>query len=153
MGKYENLIVEMLERIIKLEKEVEKLKGEQPNGHGGPPPVREEKPLFVFNNKKCTRAKLVLEVIKKYVSEHGCNYEDLSRVFPKELQGFLNVVVIPDPRISINKEYYDLDNPILILDGNCYVCKKWWILNIERFIDKAYELGYRVERIWGEVWS
>ena len=158
MGKHEDLIVEMLDRIIKLEKEVEKLKSQQIiNGSSfgpvEPPDVpdsnrRDNKPLFKFNNKDCTRAELVLEVIRKYVSEHGCNYVELSAIFPKELQGAMNVIAIPDMRPSFNKEYYDMNNPIRILDGDCFVCNKWGIINIERFIDKVYELGYRVDRIY-----
>ena len=105
MGKevemeYNELILDMLNRIVKLEKEVELLKkGITPSKEIPQETFIEERPAqrdktrYMFNGNVYLKNKLVLAVIKDYVSKNQtitCN--ELKTVFDKSLQGSIGVV-------------------------------------------------------------
>ena len=104
---------------------------------------------YAFDGNTYSKNQLVLAVVKKYVSENSSiNYDDLTSVFPKSLQGSKGVIKKCDDLAGDEKEKRFFDEEIILDDGTrCVVCNQWGVPNIGRFIDKAKELGYSIEKI------
>lgn len=157
--EYNELILDMLNRIVKLEKEVELLKKEKkPSEMISKEPFIEERPQqrdktrYMFNGNVYLKNKLVLAVIKDYISKNQsitCN--DLKTVFDKSLQGSIGVVEyenIAKQRKDYQVRFFEKEDEILrLVDGNMLVCSQWGILNISNFIKRAEQLGYEIEQI------
>ena len=157
--EYKELILDMLNRIVKLEKEVELLKKEKaPSEMISKETFIEERPQqrdktrYMFNGNVYLKNKLVLAVIKDYISKNQsitCN--DLKTVFDKSLQGSIGVVEyenIAKQRKDYQVRFFEKEDEILrLLDGNMLVCSQWGILNISNFIKRAEQLGYEIEQI------
>lgn len=157
--EYKELILDMLNRIVKLEKEVELLKKEKTPSEvisketfieGRP--VQRDKTRYMFNGNVYLKNKLVLAVVKDYVSKNQtitCN--ELKTVFDKSLQGSIGVVEYEN--IAMLRKDYQVrffakeDEILQLLDGNMLVCSQWGILNISNFIKRAEQLGYKMEQI------
>ncbi len=157
--EYNELILDMLNRIVKLEKEVELLKKEKTASNTIPKemfveerPLQRDKTRYMFNGNVYLKNKLVLAVLKDYVSKNQaitCN--DLKTVFDKSLQGSIGVVEyehIAKQRKDYQVRFFAKGDEILrLLDGNMLVCSQWGILNISNFIKRAEQLGYIIEQI------
>jgi hypothetical protein len=161
---YNELILDMLNRIVKLEKEVELLKkGIEPRikergDSVGQEIIIEERPQqrdktrYMFNGNIYLKNKLVLAVVKDYVSKNQaitCN--ELKTVFDKSLQGSIGVVEydgLAKQRKDYQVRFFEKEDEILrLVDGNMLVCSQWGILNISNFIKRAEQLGYEIEQI------
>ena len=157
--EYNELILEMLNRIVKLEKEVELLKKEKISSEVisketfvEERSVQRDKTRYMFNGNVYLKNKLVLAVIKDYVSKNQvitCN--ELKTVFDKSLQGSIGVVeseIIAKQRKDYQVRFFEKEDEILrLVDGNMLVCSQWGILNISNFIKRAEQLGYKIEQI------
>ena len=157
--EYNELILYMLNRIVKLEKEVELLKKEEKPSVVIPNetfveerPTQRDKTRYMFNGNVYLKNKLVLAVVKDYISKNQsitCN--ELKKVFDKSLQGSIGVVeyeYIAKQRKDYQIRFFEKENEILRLtDGNMLVCSQWGILNISNFIKRAEQLGYEIEQI------
>ena len=157
--EYNELILDMLNRIVKLEKEVELLKKEEKPSVVIPNetfveerPTQRDKTRYMFNGNVYLKNKLVLAVVKDYISKNQsitCN--ELKKVFDKSLQGSIGVVeyeYIAKQRKDYQIRFFEKENEILRLtDGNMLVCSQWGILNISNFIKRAEQLGYEIEQI------
>ena len=196
--QYQELILDMLNRIVKLEKEVELLKGKrvlennleylistQSTQHVKMQDsvvccypmaeleknaqkeiearnkletirVNEYKPRdktrYMFNGYVYLKNKLVLAIVKDYVSKNQkitCN--ELKTIFDKSLQGSIGVVEyesIARQRKDYQVRFFANNDEILrLVDGNMLVCSQWGILNISNFIKRAEQLGYKIEQI------
>lgn len=157
--EYNELILDMLNRIVKLEKEVELLKNEKvpseliaKEASVEEHPVQRDKTRYMFNGNVYLKNKLVLAVIKDYVSKNQvitCN--ELKTVFDKSLQGSIGVVEyenIAKQRKDYQVRFFVKDDEILqLLDGNMFVCSQWGVLNISNFIKRTEQLGYKIEQI------
>ena len=157
--EYNELILDMLNRIVKLEKEVELLKKEKTLSEVSSKetfvverPVQRDKTRYMFNGNVYLKNKLVLAVIKDYVSKNKaitCN--ELKTVFDKSLQGSIGVVeyeIIARQRKDYQVRFFEKEDEILrLVDGNMLVCSQWGILNISNFIKRAEQLGYEIEQI------
>jgi len=113
----------------------------KPGPTGGKP---KNKAQYEFKGEIFNKRKLVLAVIKSYVRDKpNITLKDLQNTFDKKIQGVLNVVdLYANKKGSIRyfSEYaIDLDNGQKIV-----VCNQWGIGNINKFIDKAKELGYKI---------
>ncbi len=154
----------MLNRIVKLEKEVENLKKEkEPYAKNlvslavqkttiEERPQQRDKTRYMFNGNVHLKNKLVLAVIKDYVSKNPsitCN--ELKTIFDKSLQGSIGVVeyeIIARQRKDYQVRFFEKDDDVLrLVDGNMLVCSQWGILNISNFIKRAEQLGYEIEQI------
>ena len=107
---------------------------------------------YEFDGNMYSKNQLVLAVVKKYFSENSfINFDDLISVFPKSLQGSKGVIKKYDDLSKDEKEkrFFTDKTDILILNSGirCVVCNQWGVPNIGRFIDKAKELGYSIEKI------
>ena len=157
--EYNELILDMLNRIVKLEKEVELLKKENSKGEEIPKetfveerPVQRDKTRYMFNGNVYLKNKLVLALVKDYVSKNKditCN--ELKMVFDKSLQGSIGVVEyehIAKQRKDYQVRFFEKEDEILrLVDGNMMVCSQWGVLNISNFIKRAEQLDYTIEQI------
>ena len=157
--EYNELILDMLNRIVKLEKEVELLKKEKISSEVisqetfvEERPVQRDKTRYMFNGNVYLKNKLVLALVKDYVSKNKditCN--ELKMVFDKSLQGSIGVVEyerIAKQRKDYQVRFFEKEDEILrLVDGNMLVCSQWGILNISNFIKRAEQLGYEIEQI------
>ena len=157
--EYQELILDMLNRIVKLEKEVELLKKEKTPSEKisketfiEESPAQRDKTRYMFNGNVYLKNKLVLAVVKDYVSKNQtitCN--ELKTVFDKSLQGSIGVVEYEN--IAMKRKDYQVrffakeDEILQLIDGNMFVCSQWGILNISNFIKRAEQLGYKMEQI------
>ena len=157
--EYNELILDMLNRIVKLEKEVELLKKEKSSSDVisketfvEERTVQRDKTRYMFNGNVYLKNKLVLAVLKDYVSKNQnitCN--ELKTDFDKSLQGSIGVVeyeYIAKQRKDYQVRFFAKEEEILrLVDGNMIVCSQWGILNISNFIKRAEQLGYEIEQI------
>jgi hypothetical protein len=157
--EYQDLILDMLNRIVKLEKEVEFLKKEKTPSEVisketfiEERSVQRDKTRYMFNGNVYLKNKLVLAVVKEYVSKNQtitCN--ELKTVFDKSLQGSIGVVEYEN--IAMQRKDYQVrffakeDEILQLIDGNMFVCSQWGVLNISNFIKRAEQLGYNIEQI------
>ncbi|MBR2871301.1 MAG: hypothetical protein IKB98_08010 [Clostridia bacterium] len=161
---YNELILDMLNRIVKLEKEVELLKkGIEPRikergASVGQEIIIEERPIqrdktrYMFNGNIYLKNKLVLAIINDYISKNqDITCDKLKAVFDKSLQGSIGVVeneIIAKQRKDYQIRFFAKEDEILrLVDGNMFVCSQWGILNISNFIRRAEQLGYQIEQI------
>ena len=159
---YNELILDMLNRIVKLEKEIELLKKEKaPSEMTSKETITEERPQqrdktrYMFNGNIYLKNKLVLAVVKNYVAKNPTiTCDELKSVFDKSLQGSIGVVeneIIAKKRKDYRGRFFDKEDEILrLVDGNMLVCSQWGILNIFHFIKRAEQLNYQIEQITRE---
>lgn len=157
--EYNELILDMFNRIVKLEKEVELLKKEKNSSEliaketvVEERPVQRDKTRYMFNGNVYLKNKLVLAVIKDYVAKNQTTTcDELKMVFDKSLQGSIGTVEyenIAKQRKDYQVRFFVKDDEILqLLDGNMFVCSQWGVLNISNFIKRAEQLGYIIEQI------
>ena len=173
--EYKELILEMLNRIVKLEKEVDALKKANSREVFERPelkpivdphwsfvddekivepvlPMRRDKTRYMFNGYVYLKNRLVLAIVKDYVSKNqNINCDELKEVFDKSLQGSIGVVereAIAKQRTDYRVRFFADDDEILRLtDGNMLVCSQWGILNIPNFINRAEQMGYCITPI------
>ena len=158
--EYQELILDMLNRIIKLEKEIDMLKGQvnRKETVDDSTNVLEEKSQqrdktrYMFGGNIYLKNRLVLAIVKDYVSKKpAITCRELKTVFDKSLQGSIGVVeyeFIAKQRKDYQVRFFGKEDEIVRLsDGNMLVCSQWGILNISNFIKRAEQLGYQIEQI------
>ena len=157
--EYANIILEMLERIKKLEGEVDYLKSKLSEADDKsnctvniPQVAKRDTSRYMFNGKIYLKNRLVLAVVKDYVDRnHGITCGELKNVFSKSLQGSIGVVEsveVASRRSDYNIRFFAKDDEVIHLcDGDVYVCSQWGILNIPNFIKRAETLNYTIEII------
>lgn len=164
---YQEIILDLMNRVIKLEKEVEALKSSKETTsvvqHIQEPEIIKpivnnrletgrDKTRYMFKGNVYLKNKLVLAVVTDYVNEHpNITINELKEVFNKSLQGSIGVVeseMIARLRKDYEVRFFAKDYEILhLIDGNAYVCTQWGILNIPNFIARVRQLGYEIEEI------
>lgn len=158
--EYNELILDMLNRIVKLEKEVEELRNNRNTNEKvlSEKPIVDDKPQqrdktrYMFNGNVYLKNRLVLAVVKDYVSNNSeITCKELKEVFDKSLQGSIGVVEyenIAKQRCDYQVRFFAKEDEIIKLkDGNMLACSQWGILNIPNFIKRAEQLGYTIEQI------
>lgn len=158
--EYNELILDMLNRIVKLEKEVEELKNNRNTNEKvlSEKPIIDDKPQqrdktrYMFNGNVYLKNRLVLAVAKYYVSNNPeISCKELKEMFDKSLQGSIGVVEyenLAKQRGDYQVRFFAKEDEIIKLkDGNMLVCSQWGILNIPNFIKRAEQLGYTIEQI------
>jgi len=110
-----------------------------------------DKTKYLFEGSLYSKNRLVLAVIKKYVSDHpDSNFNELQSVFPKPIQGSAGVI---NEAGFVKEKYSDKQNKrhfvkpdeeIQLTDCKAVVCTEWGIGNINDFLNKAEEIGYEI---------
>ncbi len=163
--EYQELILDMLNRIVKLEKEIEILKGKTfvsttpivksiaaQDFSMEERPQQRDKTRYMFDGNVYLKNRLVLAIVQDYVSKKPTiTCRELKTVFDKSLQGSIGVVeyeFIAKQRKDYQVRFFGKEDEIVRLsDGNMLVCSQWGILNISNFIKRAEQLGYQIEQI------
>lgn len=169
-----NIVLEMQERIIKLEKEVAwlneqisskslgidhfilKREESSDKSEGNKDTVNKvrmrDKTRYLYDDSVYLKNHLVFAIVRDYVNRNSpLTREELMQAFPKRLQGSIGVVVnIEKAKIrgDYNLRFFTDETEILHLcDGEMVVCSQWGIVNIPYFIEQARLLGYKITEI------
>ena len=167
---YSNIILEMLDRIQRLEKEIEMLKNKPQTTAesftavtdltqltpAAPVPMRRDTTRYMWNGNVYLKNRLVLAIVRDYVANNpSITILKLKQTFDKSLQGSIGVV--EDARVAVFRHDCDTrffakeNEKIDVTDGQVFVCSQWGILNISNFIKRAKQLGYQIEEIKKEI--
>lgn len=152
---YDRVIVELLDRIARLEEKVDALeKSATQKGVSTTPIVEEDGPKtrdktkYVIDGRTCLKNRLVLEVVNKYVHEHpSITFEELQQVFFDKLQGSFGVV---RKRTGVEQQkriryFFKEEDIVFLADGTAVVVSNQWGKdNIKSFIVLARSLGYEI---------
>jgi len=108
---------------------------------------------YLFNGKTFGKGRLVLAVVEDYINNHNTiTFEELRKLFPKEIQGSFFVVdslvnakkIVEESRL--HKKRHFINNPIKLSSGEkIVVTTEWGKSNIDKFINKAQVLGYTIK--------
>lgn len=107
---------------------------------------------YIFNNHQYGKGRLVLAVVKEYVSSYpNTSFGELLKIFPKNLQGSIGVF---NRYEDVQKEYagknknrhFTKSNELIQLsDCRIAVCTEWGSSNINSFVNQAKSLGYTID--------
>ena len=127
---YSNVLLDLMNRVIELEKRVSKLEAE-----------RKE----YLRREPQTKVTTEESVAKGYESD----FDDLKAVFPKYLQGSLGVVerkeIACQRGVDYERRYFTESQEVIkLLDGEMYVCSQWGIFNLPQFLNRAEQLGFDI---------
>jgi uncharacterized protein YlzI (FlbEa/FlbD family) len=106
--------------------------------------------LYSFNGKEYRKNRLVLAVINEYFRNNpNITLEEIQNIFDKKLQGGFGVLDTYTNAEDIYKKTgykrHFIDDVINLNNGQkVVVCSQWGIGNINKFINKANELGYKI---------
>ena len=106
---------------------------------------------YKFKDTYYGKGRLVLAILNDFVKNNqNCSYIELESIFHKEIQGGVGVIgkyedVIEKYKNIEHKRHF-LNDPISLNNGDkIVVSTEWGTGNINRFIEKAKELGYVIE--------
>lgn len=161
--EYQEIILDLMNRVLKLEKEVEQLKVGSRNAFNNEQRLStyamspmcdtgRDKTRYLFNGNIYLKNRLVLAIVTDYVQNHpDIMLNELKQVFSKSLQGSIGVVEsanIAKFRSDYNVRFFTKEDEVLhLFDGDAYVCSQWGILNIPKFVARARQLGYDIEEV------
>ncbi len=102
---------------------------------------------YNFNNHvKLAKNRLILKVVKQYVSDNkGLSFQDLETKFPKSLQGSYGVFDKCD-RVGKSRFFKKPEELIQLSDTCIAVCTEWGTHNINKFIEQAKKLGFKITK-------
>ena len=159
---YSNIILEMLDRIKSLEREVAELKQkhsvsklieEKSCEKVYPSAVsKRDTTRYLFKGNVLLKNRLVLAVVRNYVEHHPqVTVSEIKTIFDKSLQGSIGVVeerLVAEQRQDYKVRFFAKDDEIIhLVDGDIFVCSQWGILNIPQFIARATQIGFDIQEI------
>ncbi len=161
MKDYDSLLLELWERVQRLESEVEALKrarvgeypleGEKTLDVGESPALKKKDTTkYVFQENTYGKSRLVLAVVKAYVKANPrVTCSELGNIFEVGLQGTFGVVIKKEYAIrrcaDPEKRFFmKPEEEIRLIDGTMCVCTQWGKENINNFINKAKRLGFSI---------
>jgi hypothetical protein len=106
---------------------------------------------YIFNERTYGKGRLVLAVVEDYIKNHNnITLEELHKLFPKGIQGNFFVVDSLEKAMEIvdrtHRKRHFINNSIELSNGDkIVVTTEWGISNINKFINKARELGYTID--------
>lgn len=154
MEEIQNILNNIIKRIEVLEHSVNILlnpKTKSFTPYDNDEKTQRDKTKYMFNGKIYSKNKLVLAVVNEYVLQNpSVNYDKLSQVFDKSLQGSLGVVRLYNDilnRQDADKRFFT-NNAIMLTSGEkVVVCTQWGLFNITRFILRANNLNFTITEI------
>ena len=164
----ESIIVELLNRVIALEKNVSNLKsllcGENTQTRHQGNNLKDNLlnntkrqrnyDQYEFNGEKYGKGRLVLAVVKQYMLDYpNTSADKLMKQFPPESQGPFGVVrelsEVKEKNYQGAKRYFDAPGEIIkTTTDECVVSTQWGIENIINFIEDAERLGYTIKKLY-----
>lgn len=172
---YERVILELMERVSVLEEKMAELTAaKQPPAEINTSNTTEipfeedyylkENPAtgatrdttkYLFEGKRYGKNRLVLAVIKRYVSNNpGISALKLMADFDRTIQGSLGVIrTASDAKYSYSDHarrfFFQPTEIIKTSTDDCVVCTQWGKFNIGNFITRAEQLGMHIQTIGG----
>jgi hypothetical protein len=108
---------------------------------------------FMFDGTALGKGRLVLAVVKKHVAEHpGLTAADLEAAFPKTCQGSAGVFSTLEVAAELfgksgrRRHFLNPEETIQLDDCVIAVSNQWGIGNLDRFMQRARQLGYNIGR-------
>lgn len=153
---YDRIILELIDRVSKLEEEVEILKKSPATETENDDTQNEafssgrDTTKYFLDGKKYGKNRLVLAIVKKYVELNPDVEEtDLLNTFDKSLQGSLGVVRdLNEARLNCKdykvRYFTQPDEQIKTATRTMVVCSQWGVGNIGNIIARAKQLGIEV---------
>ena len=109
---------------------------------------------FSFNNFSYGKGRLVLAVVKEYVTNNpDVSFDELLTVFPAHLQGSQGVLSKHELALSIydrtgyKRHFLKSEDLIELSGGTVAVSREWGKGNIDNFIRKAQSFGFTISPI------
>ncbi len=109
---------------------------------------------YLFNGSEYNKRKLVLAVIKDWISRHFPeSFSDLLQAFPQETRGGGMFVPLSEAKATyerqgIDRHFLGEDEIIQFSDSLQYaISNQWGKGNIEKFLAQAIKLGYEIKEI------
>lgn len=109
---------------------------------------------YLFNGSEYNKRKLVLAVIKDWISKHSPKaFDELLQAFPQETRGGGMFVPLSEAkaiyeRQGIDRHFLGEDEIIQFFDASQFaISNQWGKGNIEKFLVQAMKLGYEIKEI------
>lgn len=156
---YDRIILELIDRVSKLEEEVENLKkintseGETTDEQAEVYSSGRDKTKYFLAGKRYGKNRLVLAIVKKYMELNPDATEtDLLATFDKSLQGSLGVVRdLNEARLNCKdytvRYFTQPEEQIKTASRTMVVCNQWGVSNIGNIIARAKQLGIEVSTV------
>lgn len=158
---YDRIILEVLERISKLEDEIKELKEKKQvnvnsEGYGKSEPTaqtKKDKTKYILDGRIYVKNRLALAIVKKYVDMHpDVTADQLLGIFDKSLQGSFGAVQkfkdVKHNYKNLPRRFFTEDDEIIKTKTDlCVVCSQWGIYNIGNIIERARQLGIEVSAV------
>ena len=156
---YDRIILELIDRVSKLEEEVENLKkintseGETTDEQAEVYSSGRDKTKYFLDGKRYGKNRLVLAIVKKYMELNPDATEtDLLATFDKSLQGSLGVVRdLNEARLNCKdytvRYFTQPEEQIKTASRTMVVCNQWRVSNIGNIIARAKQLGIEVSTV------
>ena len=120
-------------------------------------PSQKDYSKYIFNGELLGKGRMVLAVIKKYVSDHpDVTYKALKKVFPDSLQAeseiqFTETQVVfsklDDIKPGEEKRFFKKKDEIINLKGcTLAVSREWNHINIQNFLNAADSLAFNIDQ-------
>lgn len=117
-------------------------------------PAGKDTTQYVFEGKKLGKGRLVLAVVKRHVEANpSVTFAELEKALPKSCQGSVGVVATVDQANHIystsgrKRHFLDPEDLIQLQDVTAAVSSQWGTGNIDRFLKRSGELGYKVQAV------
>lgn len=119
-------------------------------------PASKDTTQYLFEGKKLGKGRLVLAVVKRHVEMNpAITFAELEKAFPKSCQGSAGVVATADQANHIystsgrKRHFLDPEDLIQLQYVTAVVSSQWGTGNIDRFLRRSTELGYKVQAAGG----
>lgn len=162
--KYDRIILELMDRVSRLESEIDLLKQNLSQTENvsefhnlqlvsGTPLATKDTTKYIMDGKRYGKNRLVLAVVHKYVSLHpNLSATQLMTIFDRSLQGSLGVVRTLE---DVKNNYADYERRffcqpteiVCTTTEKCVVCTQWGKFNIGNFIARARQLDITIDEI------
>lgn len=160
---YDRVILELIDRISRLESEVSALKEEfsqfsnsseyDEEGNNISTSTARDTTKYILDGKRYGKNRLVLAVVRKYIESHpNISASQLMSAFDKSLQGSLGVIrSLNDVKNSYSdyerRFFCQPEEIIHTSTEDCVVCTQWGKFNIGNFIVRAKQLDITIDEI------
>jgi hypothetical protein len=113
-----------------------------------------DKTKYRLNGETHGKNRLVLSIIKRYVEDHpGLTFSALSKIFPKELQGWSGCFETVEnaektvEETGYRRHFLKAEEIIELADSRIAVSTQWGIKKMGRFIETAQNLGFKIAEV------
>jgi hypothetical protein len=117
-----------------------------------------DKTKYLFNGSMYGKGRLVLAVVRKYVTDNpDTSFDQLQSIFPKSIQGSFGVFNLYDhvqgkySGKQHKRHFVKPEEIIQLTDAQVVVCTEWGVVNIGNFLDIVNELGYDVKSLTNDI--